>query len=179
MISNEMNTGVPIRACAESRDAPTVGTASMAGNRGNGNWQHNPQHRGGAPYSDRSLANKYGGTTRGDSMQNRQANARQNQGRQQGGASAGTRDVANRGTGSGAGSRDMSSRGSSPNAGTRDMNRGGGGDRVGNRQVPNSPSGTNRSAFGGSGMSGSSARASQSRGASSYGGSRGGGGRRR
>jgi hypothetical protein len=179
VISNEMNTGVPIRACAESRDAPTVGTASMAGNRGNGNWQHNPQHRGGAPYSDRSLANKYGGTTRGDSMQNRQANARQNQGRQQVGASDGTRDVANRGTGSGAGSRDMSSRGSSPNAGTRDMNRGGGGDRVGNRQVPNSPSGTNRSAFGGSGMSGSSARASQSRGASSYGGSRGGGGRRR
>ena len=48
--------------------------------RGNSNWQHNPQHRGGAPYSDRSLANKYGGTTRGDSMANRQANARQNQG---------------------------------------------------------------------------------------------------
>ncbi len=30
------------------------------------NWQHNPQHRGGAPYSDRSTANKYGGTARGD-----------------------------------------------------------------------------------------------------------------
>ena len=29
--------------------------------RGNSNWQHNPQHRGGAPYSDRQLANKYGG----------------------------------------------------------------------------------------------------------------------
>ena len=36
----------------------------------------------------------------------------------------------------------------------------GGGDRVGNRQVPNSPSGTNRSAFGGSGTSGRAARAS-------------------
>ncbi|MGD1082918.1 MAG: DUF3300 domain-containing protein, partial [Candidatus Sulfotelmatobacter sp.] len=46
------------------------------GNRGNSNWQHNPQHRGGAPYSDRSVANKYGGTTRGDSMANRQNQAR-------------------------------------------------------------------------------------------------------
>ena len=50
-------------------------------NGGNSNWQHNPQHRGGAPYGDRGTANKYGGTTRGDSMQNRQANARQNQAR--------------------------------------------------------------------------------------------------
>ena len=158
--------------------------------RGNSNWQHNPQHRGGAPYSDRSLANKYGGTTRGDSMANRQANARQNQARQQpaggrdmgnrgAGANAGTRDVANRGNGAGAGNRDMSNRSGGASAGTRDMNRGGGGDRVGNRQVPNSPSATNRSAFGGSGTSGSAARASQSRGASSYGGSRGGGGGRR
>src|SRR5438270_2191863 len=45
------------------------------GNRGNGNrastqpagggrsnWQHNPQHRGGAPYSDAATANKFGGT---------------------------------------------------------------------------------------------------------------------
>lgn len=160
--------------------------------RGNSSWQHNPQHRGGAPYSDRSLANKYGGTARGDSMANRQANARQNQARQQpaggrdtgnrgAGANAGTRDVANRGNGAGAGAggRDTSNRGSGPSTGTRDMNRGGGGgggDRVGNRQVPNTPSATNRSAFGGSGTSGSAARASQSRGASSYGGSRGGGG---
>ena len=32
---------------------------------GNSNWSHNPQHRGGAPYSNRTTANKYGGTTRG------------------------------------------------------------------------------------------------------------------
>src|SRR5271157_1561885 len=145
-------------------------------NSGNSNWQHNPQHRGGAPYSDRATANKYGGTARGDSMQARQANARQNQARQQ---PAGGRDMSNRGTGPSAGTRDMSNRGASPNAGARDMsNRGGGANQVGNRQVPNTPSSTNRSAFGGasSGMSGSQARASSSRGASSYGGSRGGGG---
>src|SRR5580693_201960 len=70
--------------------------------RGNSAWQHNPQHRGGAPYSDRSLANKYGGTTRGDSMANRQANARQNQARQQ---PAGGRDMGSRGAGSSAGNR--------------------------------------------------------------------------
>ncbi len=58
------------------------GNRTNSGNRGNSNWQHNPQHRGGAPYGDRNTANKYGGTARGDSMQNRQANARQNQARQ-------------------------------------------------------------------------------------------------
>src|SRR5258706_10319931 len=40
------------------------------GNRANAgnNWQHNSAHRGGAPYSDRGTANKYGGTARGDSL---------------------------------------------------------------------------------------------------------------
>jgi hypothetical protein len=55
-----------------------------------GNWQHSPQHRGGTPYSDRTTANRYGGATRGESMSNRQSQARQNQGqvgnRQQAGA---------------------------------------------------------------------------------------------
>ena len=32
---------------------------------GSSNWQHNPQHRGGAPYGDRATATKYGGGTRG------------------------------------------------------------------------------------------------------------------
>jgi Protein of unknown function (DUF3300) len=162
--------------------------------RGNSNWQHNPQHRGGAPYSDRSTANRFGGTTRGDSLSNRQTNARQNQARQQpaggdrggvgnrqqpggGDRGAGNRDASNRGAGGdrGAGTRDTPNRG----AGAGNSNRGGGGERVGNRQVPNSGSATNRSAFGGasSGMSGSGARASSSRGSSSMGGSRGGGSR--
>src|SRR5271157_671867 len=53
------------------------GNRVNSGNRGNSNWQHNPQHRGGAPYGDRGTANKYGGTTRRDSMANRQNQARQ------------------------------------------------------------------------------------------------------
>src|SRR5437660_7548350 len=34
-------------------------------NKQGGAWQHNPQHRGNAPYGNRQTANKYGGTTRG------------------------------------------------------------------------------------------------------------------
>jgi hypothetical protein len=140
--------------------------------QGGNKWQHNPQHRGGAPYSDRSTANKYGGTARGDSMQNRQNNARQNQGRQNSGAG-------NRGNSPSAGNMDRgNNRGNSPSAGNMDRggNRGssgaGGGDRVGNRDVPSSRGGGG--GFGGG--SGSSARASSSRGSSSMGGRGGGGG---
>ena len=143
------------------------------GNRGgNNSWQHNPQHRGGAPYGDRSTANKYGGTARGDSMSNRQANARQQQARAGGGPQAGTMD---RGGGGG-----RQQAGSMDRGGGRTAS-GGGGDRVGNRDVSKSSSSTIRSAFSGasSGTSGRAARASSSRGSSSMGGSRGGGGERR
>ena len=42
-----------------------------------GNWQHNPSHRGGAPYADQRTANRFGGTTANSSLANRQASARQ------------------------------------------------------------------------------------------------------
>jgi Protein of unknown function (DUF3300) len=137
---------------------------------GRSNWQHNPQHRGGAPYPNRATADRFGGTTRGSSLANRQANARQN---------LGARPAQQP-----AGSRGMSNRGGGPGAGGANVNRGGGADRVGNRQVSRNPSATNRSAFGGAsaGMNRSQARTSSSRGASSMRSSRGGGrggGRRR
>ena len=164
---------------------------------GNKGWQHNPQHRGGTPYSNRSTASKYGGTARGDSMGNRQANARQ---RQQTGAgnrgSAGTNDrggrngANDRGGRNGANDRSAGGNragasdrgGNRPSASTSDRgaNRGGGGgsERVGNRSVSSgSNSGSRGGAFGGSSGSGSSARQSSSRGASSMSGSRGGGSR--
>src|SRR5207244_701710 len=34
-------------------------------NKQGGAWQHNPQHRGNAPYGNRQTANKYGGAARG------------------------------------------------------------------------------------------------------------------
>src|SRR5882724_7411271 len=38
------------------------GTVTGQGNA----WQHNPQHRGNAPYGNRQTANRYGGTARGE-----------------------------------------------------------------------------------------------------------------
>ena len=156
-----------------------------------GNWQHNPQHRGGAPYSNGATAKKFGGTARGDSMTTRQAKARQNQGQRGGGLQqAGERgSLGNRQPSTGdrsAGGRDTGNRGGSGGA---NPNRGGG-DRVGNRSTSSGGGGSRgSSAFGGSGGSSrSSARASSTRGSSSMrgggggrsgGGGRGGGGGRR
>jgi hypothetical protein len=171
------------------------------GNRGGGSsWQHNPQHRGGTPYGNRDTAQKFGGTTRGASAADRQANARQNisnrpqtSDRSRQGGTSGDRGGGNRAQASDRSGPGQS--GNRPQAGTNDSNRGGdrggdrgsagggnrggasggGGDRVGNRSVSNSSSRGN--AMGGS--SGGSARASSSRGSSSMGGggrSRGGGG---
>ena len=137
------------------------------GNRGNGNWTHNPQHRGGAPYRDRATADRFGGTTGRDSLSNRQASARQQVGRQGGNLAsnrAGDGTLGNRpGSGIGAGNRPSS----------------GGADRIGNRDLSRGGAG-NRDAFGGGskGFDGTSAKASSSRGASSMGTRGGGGGRR-
>jgi len=144
------------------------------------NWQHRPEHRGGAPYRDRATADRFGGTTRGDSLANRQNSARQQLGRQGGNLGSnrgGGAGVSNRAGGSGLGNRS-----------------GGGADRIGSRDLSRSGGGS-RDAFGGGsrGYDGSSARSNSSRGSSSMGsrgggggfsrsgggGSRGGGGRRR
>ena len=179
-------------------------TNVKGGNRNT--WQHNSAHRGGTPYADRGTANRYGGTARGDSMSNRQANAQQRQQQpglnnvsnrtpggagDRGGNRAGTMD-SNRGAGNRASAGSMDANrgggdrgGNRASAGGMDSNRGGG-DRVGNRSVSSgSNSGSRSGAFGGSSSGGASARASSSRGTSSMsggargGGSRGGGGGRR
>ena len=129
---------------------------------GRGNWQHDPSHRGGTPYGNRDTANRFGGTTRGDSLANRQDSARRNQGWQQAGMRDGGRGGMDRGSRGGVGTMDRGAGGF-----------GGGGDRAGSRDVSR---GSGGGAFGGasSGMSNRGAGASQSRGASSMG-SRGGG----
>ena len=161
-----------------NRNTINGGNRNNIGNRpsqlpagGNNNWQHNPAHRGGAPYSNRKTATQYGGTTRGD------ANARGQQGtsaRQQPATGNRGGSAANR-AGSNAGTRPSNT----------PANRGsGGGDKIGNRQVPSNSGSRNTSAFGGSSNK-ARAQSSSSRGASSMGGSRsggarsGGGGRRR
>lgn len=160
-----------------NRNVDRSRTGTAAG-RGGNTWQHNPRHRGGAPYSDRATANRFGGTARGDTFAARQNTARTNQAQFGRGQQGGTMD---RG---GAGARAQSGIGSADRAGS--ANRAGsawsGGDRVGNREVPSFSSSSNRSAFGGadSGMGRSGARASSARGGSSMrsmsGGGFGGGG---
>jgi len=192
---NDVNVNVNNNFNRNTNISNSGNRVNAQGNRGGGNnWQHNPQHRGGTPYGDRSTANKYGGTTRGASVSDRQANARQNTGqsnraqtgnRPSQGQVGGQQPRASDRSAGGAGDRG----GNRPSGGASNTSNdrgGGGGDRVGNRSVSQSPSAGSRgdggSAFGGS--SGSSARASSSRGSSSMGsrsggGSRGGGGRRR
>jgi hypothetical protein len=149
---------------------------NRAGGSGSSNWQHNAQHRGGAPYSDRSTANKYGGTTRGASASDRQANARQNQANAGNRGQSGGRSNQGQPGGQQARVNDRSSGGGNrPSSGS-------GGDRVGNRSVsPSTGSSSRGDALGGgsSSRSGSAARASSSRGSSSMGSRGGGGGGRR
>jgi len=148
---------------------------------GGNTWQHNPQHRGGAPYSDRATARQYGGTTRGDSMANRQQNARQSVQTNRQNAGTGTRSS---GTGKPQQAAMRESAGSANRqSGSANRSTSGGGDRVGNRSVSSDSGSRSSSAFSGGGSSGASARSSSSRGASSMGGGgarrSGGGGRRR
>jgi hypothetical protein len=149
------------------------------GGGGSGNWQHNSQHRGGAPYSNKATASKYGGSSRGG------------QGSRSGGATASTRSAGaggSRGGGAGASANSRSgsagagagSRGSG--AGASASSRGGGG---GGGSSARGGGGGGGFGGGSGGYSGSSARSSSSRGSSSMssrgggGGSRGGGGGRR
>ena len=141
---------------------------------GNNNWQHNSQHRGGAPYSNKATANKYGGSARGESRQG-SASGRS------GGAAPSNRAAGGAGGGGGAGASNRSGGGAgggAGGAGVSNRSAGGGGDFGGSRGASPSASSRSSGGFGGgsSGYSGSSARASSSRGASSMSSSRGGGG---
>jgi hypothetical protein len=152
---------------------------------GGGSWQHNPQHRGGAPYADQRTASKYGGSTRGGAAGSRQAGVSQQPARQPAGAG-------NRAGGAGVSTADRGAGGASNRAGgagvsTADRGAGGaaarpsGGDKVGSRNIPKGSPPKSGGGFssGGGGYNGNNARASSSRGASSMGSRGGGGGRGR
>ncbi len=92
-------------AATLAEDAATAHrNCRLAEGRGDNNWKHNPQHRGGTPYRDRATADRFGGTTRGESLANRQTGARQQLGRQ-GGNVARPGGGAGLGSGSGVGNR--------------------------------------------------------------------------
>lgn len=146
-----------------------------SGNRG-GNWQHNPRHRGGAPYADQRTANKFGGSTRGQTQRGAGVSDRA-AGNRQGQAGAGVSDRA-------AGGQGQRGAGASDRAASAGGGGGGAGDQIGSRNIPRDGGSRGSSGFSGGsrGYDGASARMSSSRGMSSMG-SRGGfsrgGGRRR
>jgi len=159
-------------------------TNVSGGNRtnvGGGNsWQHNPQHRGAVPYSNRSTAQQFGGSARDSSGRVERFDGQQRNGGDRAGTDrAGTdRATADRG------SRDAANR-DRGQPGVRDS---GGGDRIGDRNIGNDSG--RQSAFGGAGSRERSEAASNrgfsssrqsssagSSGRSSSGGGRSGGGR--
>jgi hypothetical protein len=168
------------------------GTGTGQGNA----WQHNPQHRGNAPYGNRQTANRYGGTARGEAG-TLGAGAR-------GSGAAGTRlGGVSGGSGIGAGNRAGGIGGQNLGAGNRPgagvgaggisgsnrpgggaaasragagagampANRGAGANNIGNRSFSSgSGFGSSNNAFGGGGFNGSSARSAGNRGGASMGG---------
>src|SRR5947208_7257981 len=131
------------------------------GQRG-GKWQHNAQHRGGAPYGDRNTANKYGGRARqqpagganrpgGTAGLGGRAAVAGGTGNRPGGGAAGNIGAGNRSGGASAGNRPGSGTGlgAGPGSGSRpgggasvarpstgmSSGLGSGGNNIGNRSV--------------------------------------------
>ena len=154
-------------------------------NKQGGQWQHNPQHRGNAPYGDRGTANKFGGNARQQPGNRAGAGNRPGGGAGAGGGIAGNRP----GGGAGAGNRPGGGAGAGnrPGGGAGADNRPGGGAGAGNRPGGGAGAG-NRPGGGGAGAKASTRpaggtaknqvgnRSASSRPSSA---SRGGGGRRR
>jgi hypothetical protein len=168
------------------------------GNRGNGNWTHNPAHRGGVRYNNSNVAGKFGGNQNrpgasdrmdfrgrgGNQVLNPGAGGAGNRPNAGGGAnrpSAG--GGANRpSTGGGANRPSTGGGANRPSAGggANRPSAGGGANRPsagGGNRPSTRPSGGGGSAFGGGG-GGGAARGQSARGRSSMGGGGGGGGAR-
>ena len=138
---------------------------------GQGNWQHNAEHRKGVSYRDQGTAQKFNRASNPQAVQSREAfRGRAEQGRQ---------DLARGGTGDRGGVGDRGGAGDRPGGGDR----GGAGDRAGNRAGASQlggggdrgGSGSRGGAFEGIGGGGSSAKSASQRGSASR--SSGGGGR--
>jgi hypothetical protein len=122
-------------------------------------WQHNPQHRQGVPYSNKATANQFGGVSKSDASQARNDFRGKESGGQSpfGGNQAGNRD-GNRGAG--ASTREAGNRGGQAGQGGAGQNRGG--------SAQTRPS--NGGAFGDVNKGGGAARDASNRGSNSRGG---------
>jgi hypothetical protein len=143
------------------------------GQRGKGNWQHNPEHRKGVSYRDQGTAQKFNRASTNDAIKSReQFRGRADQGRQDL-ARGGAGDRGGQGLG---GDRAGGGQGLGGDRGGGGVgSRGGAGDRAGASQLGG---GSRGGAFDGAGGSGSAARSASQRGSSSMGSFGGGGGSR-
>ena len=170
----------------------------------NNNWVHNPVHRGGVPYNNRNVANRYQGAGAGRNVATRptvgQTQQRLNQANpgqrgpggmgqpgqanigQRGGGMAGQGGAARAGQGNpgrgGAGAIGQHGGGMPAQGSASRITQGnigqGGGERIGNRNLGGGGFGS-QGAFGGMGQGGDRARMNSSRGFASRGGGGGGG----
>ena len=147
-------------------------------------WQHNPQHRGNAPYANKQTANKYGGTTRGEAKRPGGAGGAGGVGKPGGlGGAGGVGGAGKPGGPGGAGGAGGAGKAASgglgkATGGSAGKPSGGGGKGAADKVGGHKPSGGGSGgAF--AGGSGSSAKAASSRGGSSMkgGGGKGGGGK--
>ena len=183
--SNDINIDIDRNTNINGGDRNNIN----GGNRGNGannrggagksSWSHNPQHRGAAPYSNKSTANKFSGSTRAQSGGASRVSATQ-QSLGASNRSTGSGAGASRSSGAGASATSRSSGGGGGGAGGNRSSGSSSGYNMGSRDMPKSNTSRSSGFSGGSsGFSGSSTRASSTRGASSMGGRSGGGGGRR
>src|ERR1044071_2763104 len=147
--------------------------------KGQGKWQHNPEHRKGVSYRDQGTAGKFNRVSSNDAIKSReQFRGRAEQGRQ---------DISRGGVGDRGGAGGVGDRGGAGSVGDRGGGQLGGGNRAattdrGGGSSLGGGSGSRGGAFPGAGGSGSSARGASSRGSASRssgggGGRAGGGGR--
>ena len=115
--------------------------ANRAGGQpaGPSQWQHNPQHRGGAPYGNRRHGERFGG------YDARRSAARSGRPAARRGGRARRRQARRRGSGGSARQQAGGAGGPQPAAAPRGG--AGGGERVGNRSVPSSGGGQGRRRF--------------------------------
>lgn len=146
-INNNFNRNTNINNInSGNRNNINGGNRTNVGGGGGGQWQHNPQHRQGVPYSNKATANQFGGVDRAQASQARN----DFRGRESGGQSPfGGNQAGNRG-----------------GAGQGGVGQGGaGGNRGGSAQTRPA----NNGAFGGVNQGGGAARDASNRGSNSRG----------
>ncbi len=147
---------------------------------GNGNaWVHNPAHRGGVPYSNRNVADRFNGG-RGNVVNTRPTTGQIQQGLNKANLSQRPGNVSPGQPGNGNALRPgqgNAAQGARPSPGQigQNVKPSGGGDRIGNRNIGGATGG---GAFGGINQGGNRTVMNSNRGFSSAGGFRGGGGSR-